>query len=230
MTYTNLLSFIAGSHFAYVLSCCLLCSWSCFHSWNSFRPSLLWKKAMISGRKVLTIASSSCFGTPLFVSDEGGTSSIWISFLSVWIVAIRQRFYLCRSFLLLDLDRLCPSGGGFVIHFSSEICFCYLERVSENEIASCVKLEDTQDYESFVFNYLSIRYYNKFEHICQVFGVEPSLVSSFSHAELLFIAVRRFLCIAPKYLKSDLCHNRKNCFIEFFTCRPSGRFFLDYAQ
>ena len=124
MTYTNLLSFIAGSHFAYVLSCCLLCSWSCFHSWNSFRPSLLWKKAMISGRKVLTIASSSCFGTPLFVSDEGGTSSIWISFLSVWIVAIRQRFYLCRSFLLLDLDKLCPSGDRFVIHFSSEIWFC----------------------------------------------------------------------------------------------------------
>ena len=185
---------------------------------------------MISGRKVLANDSSSYFGTPLFVSGDGGNpfrSSLLITLL---FAAIRQRFYLCRSFLLLDLDRLCPSGGGFVIHFSSEICFCYLERVSENEIASCVKLEDTQDYESFVFNYLSIRYYNKFEHICQVFGVEPSLVSSFSHAELLFIAVRRFLCIAPQYLKSDLCHNRKNCFIEFFTCRPSGRFFLDYAQ
>ena len=159
MTYTNLLSFIAGSHFAYVLSCCLLCSWSCFHSWNSFRPSLLWKKAMISGRKVLTIASSSCFGTPLFVSDEGGTSSIRISFLSVWIVAIRQRFYLCRSFLLLGSDRLCPSGDGFVIHFSSEIRFCYLERVTENKIASCVKQVDKQDYESTVFSYLSVCYY-----------------------------------------------------------------------
>ena len=123
MTYTNSLSFIAGSHFAYALSCCLLCSCSCFHSWNSFRPSSLWKKAMISGRKVLTIASSSCFGTPLFVSVEGGTSSIWISFLSVCIVAIRQRFYICRSFLLLDSDRLCPLGDRFVIHFSSEIWF-----------------------------------------------------------------------------------------------------------
>ena len=117
------LSFIAGSHFAYVLSCCLLCSCSCFHSWNSFRPSSLWKKAIISGRKVLTIASSSCFGTPLFVSDEGGTSSIWISFLSVWIVAIRQRFYLCRSFLLLDSDRLCPLGDRFHKNRISQVFF-----------------------------------------------------------------------------------------------------------
>ena len=76
----------------------------------------------------------------------------------------------------------------------------------ENEIALCVKSGDTQDYESFVFNYLSIRYYNKFEHICQVFGVASTLVSSFPHTELFFGAVRRFLCIAPQYLKKDLYH------------------------
>ena len=76
-------------------------------------------------------------------------------------------------------------------------------------MVSCVKQVDTQDYESAVFNYLSIRYYNKFEHICQVFGVEPSLVSSFPHAELFFGAVRRFLCITPQYLKSDLYHTEQ---------------------
>jgi len=53
-----------------------------------------------------------------------------------------------------------------------------LERVTENEIASCVKQVDTQDYESAVFNYLSICYYIKFEHICQDFGFELSLVDT----------------------------------------------------
>jgi len=104
---------------------------------------------------------------------------------------------------------LCPSGGGFVIHFSSKFGFSYLERVTENEIASCVKQVDTQDYESFVFNYLSVCYYNKFEHICQAFGAEPSWDRFFPHAELFFRAVRRFLCITPQYLKSDLYHTEQ---------------------
>ena len=84
-----------------------------------------------------------------------------------------------------------------------------MERVTENEIASCVKQVDTQDYESAVFNYLSICYCNKFEHICQVFGVEPSLDRFFPHAELFSGAVRRFLCMAPQYLKSDLYHTEQ---------------------
>ena len=164
---------------------------------------------MISGRKVLANDSSSYFGTPLFVSGDGGNPFRSSLFITLRFAAIRQRFYLCRSFLLLDSDRLCPSGGGFVIHFSSKFGFSYLERVTENEIASCVKQVDTQDYESAVFSYLSVCYYIKFEHICQVYGVEPSLVCSFPYAELFFGAVRCFLCITPQYLKSDLYHTEQ---------------------
>ena len=79
----------------------------------------------------------------------------------------------------------------------------------ENEIALCVKSGDTQDYESAVFSYLSVCYYIKFEHICQAFGAEPSWDRFFPHTELFFGAVRRFLCIAPQYLKKDLYHTEQ---------------------
>ena len=79
----------------------------------------------------------------------------------------------------------------------------------ENEIALCVKSGDTQDYESFVFNYLSDCYYIKFEHICQAFDVEASLDRFFTYAELFSRAVRCFLCIAPQYLTLDLSHTEQ---------------------
>ena len=58
---------------------------------------------MISGRKVLANDSSSYFGTPLFVSGDGGNPFRFSLFITLRFAAIRQRFYLCQSFLLYSV-------------------------------------------------------------------------------------------------------------------------------
>ena len=164
---------------------------------------------MISGRKVLANDSSSYFGTPLFVSGDGGNPFRSSLFITLRFAAIRQRFYLCRSFLLLDSDRLCPSGDWFVIHFSSEIWFLLFGKSNWKwNSLMCQVGWHTRLW--IIFIQVSFYcYYIKFEHICQVFGVESTLVSSFPHTELFFGAVRRFLCMAPQYLTLDLSHTEQ---------------------
>ena len=55
---------------------------------------------MISGKNVRANDSSSYFGTPLFVSGDGGNPIRSSLFITLRFAAIWQRFYLCRSLLL----------------------------------------------------------------------------------------------------------------------------------